>query len=73
MGQGRHARVRLGLIGQQYRAIKLYEPRYQNEFEREQAIFETDLIEHPNILGKLIVINLQQYHFFNIHFSFFWC
>ncbi|CAF0953227.1 unnamed protein product [Rotaria sordida] len=51
LGQGRHARVRLGLIGQQYRAIKMYETRYQNEFERERAIFETDLIQHPNILA----------------------
>ncbi|CAF4475697.1 unnamed protein product, partial [Rotaria sp. Silwood2] len=51
LGQGRHARVRLGLIGQQYRAIKMYETRFQNEFERERAIFETDLIQHPNILA----------------------
>lgn len=28
----------------------MYETRFQNEFERERAIFETDLIEHPNIL-----------------------
>ncbi|CAF1190004.1 unnamed protein product [Rotaria sp. Silwood1] len=51
LGQGRHARVRLGLIGQQYRAIKMYETRFQNEFERERTIFETDLIQHPNILA----------------------
>ncbi|CAF1390126.1 unnamed protein product [Adineta ricciae] len=51
LGQGRHARVRLGLIGQQYRAIKMYESRFQNEFERERAIFQTDLIQHPNILA----------------------
>ncbi|CAF1334455.1 unnamed protein product [Adineta steineri] len=51
IGQGRHARVRLGLIGQQYRAIKMYETRFQNEFERERAIFQTDLIQHPNILN----------------------
>ena len=50
LGQGRHARVRLGLIGQQYRAIKMFETRFQNEFERERTIFETDLIQHPNIL-----------------------
>ncbi len=53
LGQGRHARVRLGLIGQQHRAIKMYETRFQNEFERERAIFETDLLQHPNILGIL--------------------
>ncbi|CAF4445706.1 unnamed protein product, partial [Adineta steineri] len=52
IGQGRHARVRLGLIGQQYRAIKMYETRFQNEFERERAIFQTDLIQHPNILSN---------------------
>ncbi|UJR09348.1 hypothetical protein I4U23_013591 [Adineta vaga] len=51
LGQGRHARVRLGLIGQQYRAIKMFETRFQNEFERERAIFQTDLIQHPNILA----------------------
>ncbi|CAF3047764.1 unnamed protein product [Rotaria socialis] len=51
LGQGRHARVRLGRIGQQYRAIKMYEPRFQNEFERERAIFETDFIQHPNVLA----------------------
>jgi hypothetical protein len=54
LGQGRHARVRRGLIGQQYRAIKMYETRFQNEFERERTIFETDLIQHPNILCILI-------------------
>ena len=53
LGQGRHARVRLGMIGQQYRAIKMFETRFQNEFERERAIFQTDLIEHPNILGMI--------------------
>jgi serine/threonine protein kinase len=29
----------------------MYETRFQNEFERERAIFETDLLQHPNILG----------------------
>lgn len=53
LGQGRHARVRLALIGQQYRAIKMFETRFQNEFERERTIYETDLIQHPNILGKI--------------------
>ena len=52
LGQGRHARVRLGLIGQQYRAIKMFEARFHNEFERERAIFEADLVQHPNILGR---------------------
>jgi hypothetical protein len=55
LGQGRHARVRLGLIREQYRAIKMYETRFQNEFEREYAIFQTDLIQHPNILSILII------------------
>jgi hypothetical protein len=52
LGQGRHARVRLGLIAQQYRAIKMFETRFQNEFEREQAIYQTHLLQHPNILGR---------------------
>lgn len=52
LGQGRHARVRLALIGQQYRAIKMFEARFQNEFERERTIYETELIQHPNILGR---------------------
>jgi hypothetical protein len=61
LGQGRHARVRLGLIGQQYRAIKMYETRFQNEFERERLIVETDLIQHPNILCMLILfINFEK-------------
>jgi hypothetical protein len=54
LGQGRHARVRLGLHRGQYRAVKMFETRFQNEFEREYAIFQTDLIQHPNILSILI-------------------
>jgi len=37
----------------------MYETRFQNEFERERAIFTTDLIQHPNILciiNKIIFI-----------------
>lgn len=59
LGQGRHARVRLGLIGLQYRAIKMYETRFQNEFERERLIFQTNLIEHPNILGRKKILSLS--------------
>lgn len=66
LGQGRHARVRLGLIGQQYRAIKMFETRFQNEFERERTIFQTDLIEHPNILG---LIGSEFFFLFKSNFS----
>jgi len=56
LGQGRHARVRLVRLGEQYRAIKMFETRFLNEFERERTIFQTDLIQHPNILGQFILI-----------------
>jgi serine/threonine protein kinase len=35
----------------------MYETRFQNEFERERAIFQTDLLQHPNILCKSFIIN----------------
>jgi hypothetical protein len=41
----------------------MYETRFQNEFERERAIFETDLIQHPNILG-IIKNKFLKYKFF---------
>jgi len=67
LGQGRHARVRLALIGQQYRAIKMFETRFQNEFDRERTIYETDLIQHPNILGRII----DRFHFHVLCSAFF--
>ena len=64
LGQGRHARVRLVRLGQQYRAIKMFESRFHTEFERERTIFQTDLLEHPNILGLFDIFLLHSNLFF---------
>ena len=58
LGQGRHARVRLVRLGEQYRAVKMFETRFLTEFERERTIFQTDLLEHPNLLGQFVFSRL---------------
>jgi hypothetical protein len=71
LGQGRHARVRLVRLGQQYRAIKMFESRFLTEFERERTIFQTDLLEHPNLLCQFDVFLFSKDSFLIFSFSIF--
>lgn len=49
----------------------MYETRFINEFERERAIFETDLIQHPNILSKFTIKKNFFEIFFILYLAFF--
>ena len=67
IGKGRYGEVYLGEWGGTFVAVKSFHSMEETSWLREKQIYMLALIKHPNILGKMKILNMEYDTFVTEH------